>query len=77
VLEVIEERADQRRVEIIDVQRRRLAPGALDGERDQQLERVAVGSDRVWADMALTDQPVAEERLQRRRERAHPASPRR
>jgi hypothetical protein len=63
VLEVIQERADQRRVEIIDVQRRGLPAGPLGGEAEQQPQRVAVGVDRVRAGLALADQPVGEERL--------------
>ena len=47
VLEVIEERADQRRVEIVEIQLAGLLAGPLGGEREQQPERVAVGSDRV------------------------------
>ena len=45
----------------------------LGGEREQQPERVAVGGDRVRAGVALADQPVGEERLQRRCEQAHRA----
>ena len=71
VLEVVEERGDQWRVEVADVELAGLAAGPLGGEREQQPERVAVGGDRVRAGVALPDQPLGEERLQRRRERAH------
>jgi hypothetical protein len=69
------ERGDQPGVEIAEVQVARLAVKLLGGEADQQPERVAVGGDRVWAGVALADEPLAEERLQRRRERAHEAPP--
>ena len=40
-------------------------------------ERVAVGGDGARTDVPLGDQPVGEERLERRREQAHDRSPRR
>jgi hypothetical protein len=40
-----EEGADQRRVEIVDVQLERLLAGLLVREAEQQLERVAVRGD--------------------------------
>jgi hypothetical protein len=49
LLEVVEERADQRRVEIVDVQLERLLAGLLLREAKQQPERVAVGGDRLRA----------------------------
>ena len=52
-LEVVEERADQRRVEIRDVEPVRLLAGCVLGEAQQQPERVAVGGDRVRAGVAL------------------------
>jgi hypothetical protein len=47
--EVVEERADQRRVEIVEVQLARLLAGPLGGEREQQPEGVAVGGDGLRA----------------------------
>jgi len=47
--EVVEERADQRRVEIVDVQLERLLAGLSLGEGEQQPESVAVGGDRLRA----------------------------
>jgi hypothetical protein len=44
VFEVVQERGDQRRVEVGDVQRVRFDAGALLGEH-QQPERVAVGGE--------------------------------
>jgi len=49
LLEMVEERADQLGVEIVDVQLAGLLAGSLGGEREQQPERVAVGGDRLWA----------------------------
>ena len=76
VFEVVEERGDQRRVEIGDVQGARRLAGAFGGEAEQQPEGVAVGGDRVRTRAALTDQPVGEVGLHRRRERGHGRPPR-
>jgi len=75
--EVIEEAADQRGVEVGDVQRRGCAAGELGGVAEQQPQRVAVGGDGVGAGVALADQPLGEERLQSGGERGHdrPADP--
>ena len=69
MFQVGEERADQRRVQIVDVQLERLFAGLLVGEAQQQPERVAVGGDGVRAGVTLGDQTLGEERLQRRCER--------
>jgi hypothetical protein len=71
VFEVVEERLDQRRVEILDLELARLLAGALLGEGEQQPEGVAVCGDRVLAGALLVDQPLGEERLKDRGERAH------
>ena len=71
LFEMGEERADQRRVEIVDVQLERLLAGLSLREGEQQSERVAVGGDRLRAGIALGDQTLGEERLQRRREQGH------
>ena len=47
LLEVVEERADQRRVEIVDVEPAGLLAGPLAREREQQPEGVSVGRDGV------------------------------
>jgi hypothetical protein len=47
--EVLEERGDQRRVELCDVQLAGWLSGPLDGEAQEQPEGVAVGGDRVRA----------------------------
>ena len=49
LLEVGEERADQRRVEIVDVELAGLLAGSLMREGQEQPERVAVGGDRLRA----------------------------
>ena len=49
LFEVGEEGADQRRVEIVEVQLERLLAGLLVREAEQQLERVAVRGDRLRA----------------------------
>jgi hypothetical protein len=61
--QVVEERADQRGVQVGDPQPRRGAARLLLGEGQQEPEGVAVGGDRVAAGVALPDQPVGEERL--------------
>ena len=58
VLEVIEERADQRCLEIVEVEIAGRLAGVLGGEGQQQPDRVAVGGDRVRTGLPLADQPV-------------------
>ena len=70
-----DKRADQRRVQIVEVQLKRLFAGLVLGEAQQQPEGVAVGGDGVRAGVALGDQTFGEERLHRRRERAHDGTP--
>ena len=53
VLEMVKERADQRRVQFVDLESGWLLAGALGGEGEQQPHRVAVGGDRVRAGVAL------------------------
>jgi hypothetical protein len=55
VFEMGEERANQRRVEVVDVELKRLLAGLPVGEAEQQPERVAVGGDRLRAGVALGD----------------------
>ena len=62
-LEVIQERGDRAGVQVGDIQLRRLATGTGGGEPDQQLDRVAIGGDRVRTGVAFADQPLREERL--------------
>jgi len=60
VLEVLEERGDQRRVELGDVQLAGQLAGLFGGELQQQAERLAVRGDRVRARTTLRDEPVCE-----------------
>jgi hypothetical protein len=70
VFEVLEERADQWRVEIVDVELEGLLAGLLVCEAQQQSERVSVGGDRFRARAALGDQTVGEIGLERARARS-------
>ena len=66
VCEVVEERGDQRRVELGRCPARSAACRCgLVAKPQQQLEGVAVGGDRVRARASLVDQPVGEVRLHR------------
>ena len=64
VFEVVEERRDQVGIEVGPIQAGRGLAGAVLGEPEQQLERVAVGRDGARADLPLLGEPVGEERLQ-------------
>ena len=75
-LQMIEEGADQRRVEIVDLQLAWLAAFPLRGKDQQQPHRIAVGTKRVRADLTLTDKAIGEEDLQGRGERGHASPPR-
>ena len=70
-LEVIEESADQWRVQVGDIELGRRFPGLALGEDQQQLEGVAISGDGVRAGLALTDQPISEVGLEGRGECAH------
>lgn len=63
--------ADQRRVQVCQIQCGGLLGQPLVSEREQQAHRVAVGGYGVRAGMELPSQPFGEERLQGRCERAH------
>ena len=73
--EVIEERGDQRRVELGDVQGGGGLAEASGGEGQQQPEGELVGADGVRAGRALPDQPIGEVGLQRGRQRGHGRAP--
>src|SRR5271154_2280375 len=65
-------------IEVLDRQCAWLTPRAPGGEENQQTQGVAVTADGRVACVPLSGQPVAEERLQKRRQRtrrAHEASP--
>ena len=67
-LEVVEEVQHERRVEVGQSERGGWSSGALLGEAQQQLERVAVGLDGAGAGAALGDQAPQEEVLHQLRE---------
>jgi hypothetical protein len=60
---VVEEGEHERRVEVLQRERRGCPSGALLGEAQQQLEGVAVACDRVCAGAALGEQAPLEELL--------------
>ena len=76
VLEVVEECADQRGVEVGKHEQGGRLAGALLGKGEQEPERVSVGGDRVRACPPLGEKPIGEERFQDRGERAHGSTPR-
>jgi len=64
LLQIIEEGADQRRIQVREVQARgRLAAPLLD-KVQKQPERVPVGGDGVWAGLPLGHQSLREVALQ-------------
>jgi uncharacterized protein YciI len=69
--EVVEERADQRRVQVRRVQLGGLPAGGPGGVDEQQPPAVSVGGDGMRAGLTLPGRPVGEERLQGRGERGH------
>ena len=71
VLQVVEERGDRVRVQVVPVQLRRADSCASLDEAEQEAERVAVGGDGARAGLALAGEPVGEERLQGRRDQGH------
>jgi len=75
MLQVLNERSDQRRVELADVQFAWRLARALGSEAQQQTERGPVGGDRVRAGRALGDQPLGEVGLQGGGARAHRVCP--
>jgi hypothetical protein len=75
-LEVVEEGADERRVEVREVEPRGRRARPLGGEPQEEPPGVAVGGDGLRAGLPLPDEPLGEERLEGRGERAHGRSPR-
>src|SRR5450755_3001970 len=73
---MVEEDADERCVEVVDVQFRRLQASTRGRKYQQQPQGVAIGGERMRAGLALTNQTVGEERLQGRGEDGHASPPR-
>src|SRR5574337_2019783 len=61
VLKVVEEGADQRGIEIVDIQLGWFLARLVGGEDQQQPPRVPVRGERIRTDLALTGQAVREE----------------
>ncbi len=74
LFQVLQERADQRGVQVSEAEPAGSLPGLLVGEGEQELARVAVGRDRVRAGLLLPGQPVGEEPLQDGGEVGHGAT---
>ena len=69
--EVLQEGTDELSVKVLQTKSRRCDTGPLLHEAEEETERVAVCGDRVLARLALTEEPLDEERLERWSERAH------
>jgi len=76
VLEVVEEGADQRGIEIVDIQLGWFLTFFGRREDQQQPESVPVRSERMRTDLALSDQAIREECLQGRGQCGHARPPR-
>src|SRR5512134_1745422 len=74
LFQMIEKGADQGGIEIVDIELARLLAVSVRREDQEQPQGIAIGLERVRADLALAGEAVGEERLQGRGERAH-ASP--
>ena len=75
LFEVVQERGDQRRVEVGDIQGAGRLAGFPGGEGQQEPEGDLVGGDGVGAGGPLADQPVGEVGLQAGGERTHRRAP--
>ncbi len=71
VLEVVEEVADERRVDVVEGEAARRLAGAGLGVAENLAPRVPVGGDGVRAGLLLGSETVGEERLEQRSDRAH------
>ena len=76
-LEVIEEQAEERGVEVLEVERRRGPAETLFREAEEQSEGVAVAGDGVLAGAELMNESICEEALEEAGEVgcAHPSRP--
>ena len=73
--EMVEERADERCVEVGEIKLGWWSGGGLGHETEKQTERVAVGVDGVGAGIALRHEPFGEERFEGRGQRGHDGAP--
>ena len=73
--QVIEEGPDHHGVEVLEAELGRRFAGAPLGEAEEQPERVPIGGHGVGAGSALADEPLSEEALHDRSERAHCGRP--
>jgi hypothetical protein len=71
LLQVVEERGDQRCVEVRHIQSRGGLPAPQLSKRQEQTERVAVGGNGMGAGEALPLEALGEEGFQQRCEHAH------
>ena len=69
--EVVQELRDRDGVQVVPVELGGHLPGPLVHEGEQQPQGVAVGRDGLRAGLALLEEPVGEERLQRGRDQRH------
>ena len=74
-LQMVEEGPDHWRIKIVDVELARRLAALLRREDQEQPQGVAIGLNRVRADLALADKAIGEERLQGRGERTHASPP--
>jgi hypothetical protein len=71
VFEMVQERRDGGGVQVVPVEFGGRLAGVLVHEGEQQAHGVAVGGDGLRAGLTLLEEPVGEERLQRRRGKRH------
>jgi len=75
LLQVVEEFADERRIDVGDEQVGGRLAEARRGEGQEKPERVAIGGDRVLARLALATEPLGEERFQQWGKAGHGSTP--
>ena len=63
IFKMVQERPDQRSVEVTKVERAGCCPGALMHEGEEQTKRVSIGGHGVRTGLALIDKSIGEERL--------------
>src|SRR5438128_1745170 len=76
VFAIIEERTDQRGIDLCDVQVRGFNGHARGRKADQQSQGVSIRRHGMGTGLSLPHESLGEERLERRRERTHTPPPR-